>query len=105
MYVISKSNNQWQPFDAVVTEYDTVQQGGSLMSAGIGGIGNLGGNIGGNPGVTQATAIPKDPLNAEALNGIHHKKHKEGDISFEAQINNLNKEKVAGIQSGTSGET
>ncbi len=75
------------------------------MSAGIGGIGNLGGNIGGNPGITQATAIPKDPLNAEALNDIQHKKHKERDASFEAQLNNFNNEKIAGIQSGTSGET
>ena len=75
------------------------------MSAGIGGIGNLGGNIGGNPGMTQATAVPKDPLNAEALNDIHHKKHKEGDLSFEALLNNLNHQKVSGTQSGTSGET
>jgi hypothetical protein len=71
------------------------------MSAGIGGIGN----IGGNTGMTQATAVPKDPLDAEALNGIHHKKHKEGDASFEAQLNNLNDQKVAGAQSGTAGET
>ncbi len=75
------------------------------MSAGIGGIGNLGGNIGGNPGMTHATAVPKDPLNAEALNDIHHKKHKEGDASIEALLNNLNNQKVAGAQSGTTGET
>jgi hypothetical protein len=74
------------------------------MSAGIGGIGNMGGNIGGNTGPTQASAVPKDPLNAEALN-VHHKKHKEGDASFEALLNNLNNQKVAGAQSGTSGET
>ncbi len=74
------------------------------MSAGIGGIGNLGGNIGGSTGATKASAIPKDPLSAEALNG-HHKKHKVEDASFEALLNNLNNQKVAGTQSGTSGET
>jgi len=75
------------------------------MSSGIGGIGNLGGNIGGNPGMTQATAAAKDPLNAEALNDINHKKHKEEDVSFEAQLKNLNNQKVAGAQSGATGET
>ena len=75
------------------------------MSGGIGGIGNMGGNIGGNTGMAQASAVPKDPLNAEALSNIHHKKHKEGDTSVEAMINNLNNQKVAGVQSGTTGET
>ncbi len=75
------------------------------MSAGIGGVGNLGGNIGVNPGMNQMSAVPKDPLNAEALNTIHHKKHKEGDASFEVQLNNLNNQKVAGAQSATTGET
>jgi hypothetical protein len=74
------------------------------MSAGIGGIGNLGGNIGGNAGMNQASAVPKDPLDAAALN-VHHKKHKEEDASIEALLNNLNDQKVTGTQSGTTGET
>ena len=72
------------------------------MSAGIGGIGNVGGNIGMSHAMT---AVPKDPLNAEALNDIHHKKHKAEDVPFEVQLINLTKEKVAGAQSGTTGET
>ena len=75
-----------------------------IMSAGIGGIGNLGGNIGGNTGMTRASAVPKDPLNANALT-VHHKKHKEGNALSEAQLNNLNNQKVAGAQSGTTGDT
>ena len=80
------------------------------MSAGIGGIGGMGGNIGGNIGVNpggmiKGAAAPPDNLNAEALNNIHHKKHKEGDGSIEALIINLNNQKVAGAQSSTTGET
>ncbi len=73
------------------------------MNGAIGGIGN----IGGNAGMTHAmTAIPKDPLNAEALNDINHKKHKEWEMSFEAEVMKLNKEAVvAGIQSGSTGTT
>jgi len=75
------------------------------MSAGIGGIGGLGGNIGGNAGATHATALPKDPLDSEILKNLLQKKHKGGDSSFEAQLNNLNNQKVAGTQSSTTGET
>ncbi len=74
------------------------------MSAGIGGIGGLGG-LGGNAGATHATATPKDPLDSEILKNLLQKKHKSGDASFEAQLNNLNNQKVAGAQSGTTGET
>jgi len=74
------------------------------MSAGIGGIGSLGGNIGGNTGMAKTSAVPKDPLNANALN-VHHKKHKEGDALSETLLNSLNNHKVAGAQSGTTGET
>jgi hypothetical protein len=69
------------------------------MSAGIGGIGNLGVN----PGVAQTTAVPTDPLNYAALTA-HHKKHKAGDTSFEAMLSNLNAQKVSGIQSGSNGQ-
>lgn len=69
------------------------------MSAGIGGIGNLGVN----PGVAQTSSVPTDNLNYAAI-GAHHKKHKEGDTSFEAMLNNLNTQKVSGIQSESTGK-
>ncbi|MGO9016602.1 MAG: hypothetical protein ACLQF0_16695 [Dissulfurispiraceae bacterium] len=81
------------------------------MNAGIGGVsnigGNIGGSIGGSSGITHTmTPVPKDPLNAMALNDINQKKHhKEWEMSFAAELSNLTKQTVAGVQSGTTGDT
>ncbi|HKN18409.1 MAG TPA: hypothetical protein VJW95_01325 [Dissulfurispiraceae bacterium] len=77
------------------------------MNAGIGGVSNIGGNIGGSSGITHTmTPVPKDPLNAMALNDINQKKHhKEWEMSFAAELSNLTKQTVSGVQSGTTGDT
>lgn len=77
------------------------------MNAGIGGIGNIGGNVAGSSGIAHTmTPVTKDPLNAMALNDINHKKHhKEWEMSFAAELANLTKQTAAGVQSGTTGVT
>lgn len=77
------------------------------MSAGIGGIGNMGMNIGGNTGAAQTAATAKDPMDtAESM--LQKKKH-ASDSSFAAQLNTLNNNvktrQVPDVQSGVTGET
>ncbi|MBF0557420.1 MAG: hypothetical protein HQL08_01425 [Nitrospirae bacterium] len=77
------------------------------IGIGIGGLGNMGGNIGGNISPTGTSMVARDHLDFALA--VKHKKHGGGDNSFATQLNalnnSLNTQKVSGVQSAVTGET